>query len=66
MSFVFRSGAQLTVKSTCTEGHEYVWKSCANVRDEGKGPARVNVDICSSILLSGLTFTAAEVCFFVK
>ena len=62
MTFTY-TGAQLIVKCTCTKGHKYTWTSCENLRDKEKGPPKVNIDLCSSILVSGSTYSSAEVSF---
>ena len=49
------------MKSSCIDGHEMTLRSSENVRDDGRAPAKVNVDLSSSVLLSGMTYATAQV-----
>ena len=63
---IFMKGAQLTVKTICcsAESHSNIWRSSSNLRNEGKSAARVNINLSSSIILTGKTFASMEVIKF--
>ena len=59
------TGAQLTVKAICSDGHEYVWKSSDNVDEkDGRSAAKINIALSSSIILTGQTFSSVKVVIF--
>jgi hypothetical protein len=45
----------------CTEGHEETWASSEDTGQKKTTAAEVNVDLTSSILLSGLRFNRVKV-----
>ena len=55
------AGAQLSVKTKCTDGHELIWRSSANLRNESKSAACINIALSSSIILTGQTFSSVQV-----
>jgi hypothetical protein len=54
-------GAQVNAKMTCVAGHEEFWSSCNNVKEKRSSAAEVNIDISSSMLLSGLRYARLKV-----
>ena len=59
----FCSGAQLKAKTECVAGHKNNWQSSSDVGEKGSTAASINVDFCSSLLLSGLRFTRVKAIF---
>ena len=59
----FCSGAQLKAKTECVAGHKNNWQSSPDVGEKGSTAASINVDFCSSLLLSGLRFTRVKAIF---
>ena len=57
------TGAQVVAKMTCTHGHRSEWSSCPNVGGKKTSAASINVDLTSSIFLSGLRFDRVKVIF---
>ena len=58
---LFTTGAQLVAKMTCNRGHNNEWTSCPNVGTKKTSAATINVDLTSSIFLSGLRFDRVKV-----
>ena len=63
---IFFSGAQLKAKTECVAGHKNTWQSSPDVGEKGTTAASINVDFCSSLLLSGLRFTRVKAIFSAK
>ena len=57
------TGAQVVAKMTCTRGHRSEWSSCPNVGTKKTSAASINIDLTSSVFLSGLRFDRVKVNF---
>jgi hypothetical protein len=55
------AGAQLQASLLCTAGHAVDWSSSEDTKCKRTSAAEVNVELVSSIILSGLRYTRLKV-----
>ena len=56
-------GAQLSVRTVCTDGHEHTWRSSNNLRNENKSAACINIELSASMIITGQLFQPIKVEF---